>query len=210
MRKRSLNREKICAASIALIESEGIEGLSMRKIAAKLNVEAASLYNHIANKSELFDLIQEHLYSQMTPLNTSKNWQDHLVELANCTRNGLLQLPSIAPLFAVRPTITDSSLAQAESTFSILINAGFKIADVAAIYRNLHVYILGHVLAEVGHIPGAKDSHDEPTLNKIDMNHYPTLKKAYRYKSNIDFDKGFKAGLENIISGLEILRRKKS
>ena len=146
MQKRNLTKQAICTAAIQLIESNGLEGLSMRKLASKLNVEAASLYNHIVNKSELFDHIQEHLYSQI-PVNLSdKNWKDHLMELAQNTRLGLLQIPQVALLFATRPTITTSSLIQAESTLNILIKAGFKPSEVLSIYRNLHVFLLFHLL----------------------------------------------------------------
>ena len=126
MQKRNLTKQAICTAAIQLIESDGLEGLSMRKIASKLKVEAASLYNHIVNKSELFDNIQEHLYSQIPVNFSNKNWKDHLIELAQNTRLGLLQVPQVVLLFATRPTITSSSLKQAEATLNILIESGFK------------------------------------------------------------------------------------
>ena len=81
MQKRNLTKQAICTAAFQLIDSDGLEGLSMRKLASKLNIEAASLYNHIVNKSELFDNIQEHLYSQI-PVNLSdKNWKNHLKQM---------------------------------------------------------------------------------------------------------------------------------
>lgn len=205
MQKRSLTKQKICEAAIDVIETDGLEGLSMRKLASKLNVEAASLYNHIANKSQLYDFIQEHLYSQIPTNFSEKNWKSHLFDLAISTRKGLLQVPKIALLFATRPTITASSLKQAEITLNTLIKAGFKPSDGLSIFRNLHVFVLGHVLAEVGQIPGEKDDSNEPSLQNINIDEYPTLKKTYSYKSSIDFEKGFRLGLECMLNGLEIL-----
>lgn len=207
MSKRNLTKQKICEAAIFLIEINGLEGLSMRKLASKLNVEAASLYNHITNKSGLFDLIQEHLYSQIPTNFSDNNWKDHLLDLATSTRRGLLQVPKVVLLFATRPTITKSSLEQAEVSLNILIKAGFKQSEALSIFRNLHVFILGHVLAEVGQVPGEVDSSDEPSINDINIDEYPTLKKTSSYKSNTDFEKGFKLGLQCIINGLEILLR---
>ena len=205
MQKRNLTKQKIIDTAIELIENEGLESLSMRKLASKLGIEAASLYNHFSNKSELFDFIQEHLYSQIPFHSLEKNWQNHLTELAMQTRQGLLKYPKIALLFATRPTITDSSLKQAEFTLNLLIKAGFKKSEVLSIFRNLHVFILGHVLAEVGQAPG--DDGQEPTLKNININNYPSLKKSYSYKSNIDFEKGFILGLQCQINGLEKLLR---
>jgi TetR/AcrR family transcriptional regulator, tetracycline repressor protein len=50
MQKRNLSKQKIFDTAIQIIESEGLEGLSMRKLASKLNIEAASLYNHFSSK----------------------------------------------------------------------------------------------------------------------------------------------------------------
>jgi AcrR family transcriptional regulator len=210
MKKRNLTKQAICEAAIQLIEADGLVGLSMRKLASKLKVEAASLYNHFIKKSELFDHIQEHLYSQI-PINLSEtNWKSHLIELAQNTRFGLLQVPQVALLFATRPTITASSLKQAEATLNILMKAGFKPSEVLSIYRNLHVFVLGHVLAEVGQVPGEKDESLEPSLKKINIDSYPALKKSASYQSNIDFEKGFKLGLHCMINGLEKLLTRKA
>lgn len=210
MKRRNIKIEKICGAALLLIEKEGLEGLSMRKLAAQLNIEAASLYNHIANKAELLDMIQEHLYSQIPGSFSVKNWKNHLEELAMATRRGLLQIPKVVTLFATRPTITHSSLKQVEITLGVLIKAGFKLSEVMAIYRNIHVFVLGHVLAEVGYTPGENNHQHEPSLEKINIDNYPILKKSYSYKSNSDFEKGFKIGINTIINGLEILLNKRN
>lgn len=181
----------------------------MRNLASKLNVEAASLYNHIANKSQLYDFIQEYLYSQIPANFSDKNWKTHLFDLATSTRKGLLQIPKVALLFATRPTITTSALKQSEITLNVLLKAGFKPSDGLSIYRNLHIFVLGHVLAEVGQVPGENDD-SEPSFQNINIDQYPTLKKVYLYKSSMDFEKGFKLGLECMLNGLEnLLTRKK-
>lgn len=204
-KRRDITREKICLAAIQIVEKAGLEGLNMRKLAAKLNIEAASLYNHIANKAELFDLIQEHLYSQMPAQLSEKNWQTHLFELAITTRQNLLRIPKMVILFATRPTVTASSLKQIDFTLNILMKAGFKASEALLIYTNLHVFVLGHVLAEVGLVPGEKDISNEPSLAKINIDSYPALKKAYSYKSSTDFEKGFKLGLHCMIDHLKTL-----
>jgi len=209
LKKPSLDRKKICEKAIELIESDGLENLSMRKLAEKLNVKGASLYNHITNKSELYDLIQEFLYSQIKTLKTEIHWQEHLVQLAEVTRQGLLSFPNVVPLFATRPTITESSLRQIEETLKILVKAGFKHFEAFVIFRNINTFTLGHVLAEVGHPPGGSDNAGEPSIMKMNIDNYPILKKASVYKSIMDFDKGFRLGIENMIKGLEYTLEKR-
>jgi TetR/AcrR family tetracycline transcriptional repressor len=206
MKRRDLTQEKICMAAIKIIEAEGLENLTMRNLAKTLNIEAASLYNHVTNKNALFNVIQEYLYAQIPPITVTKTWREHLFELATTVRQGLLQIPNVVVLFATRPTVTKSSLQQANITLELLIDSGFKPADIMIIYRNLHVFVLGHVLAEVGRTPGETEIHSEPSLESEMLNQYPALKKALAYKDSHDFTQGFKFGLNNFLDGLEVLR----
>jgi TetR/AcrR family tetracycline transcriptional repressor len=208
MKKRTLTPEKICLVALQLIEAEGLEKLSMRKLATQLNVEAASLYNHIPNKEGLFDLLQEHLYAAIPHTIADDDWKEHLLQLANNTRQSLLKTPNVALLFATRPTLNKASLQQVEVTLNVLMEANFKPSEILTIYRNLHVFILGHVLAEVGRVPGAEKDAYEPSLAQIALTDYPLLKKVSAYKTNLDFEKGFRLGLTNLLDGLELSLKK--
>ena len=204
MTKSTVNKIKICQAAIALINELGLENLTMRKLANKLHIKAPSLYNHVKNKDQLLDYIQSYLYSHMEPLKKTDNWKKHLFELASYTRQGLLINPNLVTLFATRPTLSANALDQAEQTLTILLDAGFKYSEVLCIFRNLNVFVLGYVLAEVGKPPGADSDYKEPSISHMNINNYPTLNKASNYKTNKDFDKGFKLGLNTILNGLEM------
>ena len=203
-----LDRVKICQMAITLVDEEGVENLSMRKLAKRLNVKAASLYNHVQNKSALFDVMQAFLYNHMPVLKNTQDWKKHVIELANATRQGLLYHPNMLALFATRPTITEAALCQAEQTMGLLLQAGFHHCDVLMIFRNLNVFVLGHVLAEVGRPPGAEKDYVEPSISKINIDNYPILKKASAYKKNTDFDYGFKIGLTSLVKGFEQFLKK--
>lgn len=202
-----LSRNAICQAAIELIQMHGLEVLSMRRLADSLGVKAASLYNHIEHKSQLLDLIQEYLYTQMPAAAIDTNsWQQHLKDLADHTRRGLLQYPNLVPLFATRPTINAASLQQMEQTFGILSRAGFHESEIIYIVTNLHVFILGHLLAEVGKPPGASDAC-EPSLGAVDMSSYPNILHASSSMGGQCFDKEFALGINTFISGLEQLQK---
>jgi TetR/AcrR family transcriptional regulator, tetracycline repressor protein len=199
-----LNKEIICQASIALAAEEGIEKLTMRNLASRLDVKAASLYNHVRSKSELFDLMQGYLYGKMATLKHTREWMSHLTELARCTREGLLKNPNLLTLFATRPVITAASLAQAEQTMGILIKAGFKPSKALMIFHNVNVFVLGHVLAEVGRPPGVEQDYQEPSMRDVSLDDYPLLNQASRYKNNTNSDKGFNFGLSCMLAGLRV------
>ena len=204
MSKIRLNKEIICQTSIALVAEEGLESLTMRNLAGRLDIKAASLYNHVRSKSELFDLIQGHLYGKMANLKHTKEWKSHLTELASCTRQGLLQNPNLLTLFATRPVITAASLAQAEQTIGILIKAGFKHSKALMIFHNVNVFVLGYVLAEVGRPPGVDQDYQDPSVKNVNLDDYPLLNQASRHKNNTNSHMGFDFGLSCMLAGLEI------
>ncbi len=208
-RKRPmLTREKICESAIELIAKEGLESLSMRKLAVNLGVEAPSLYKHISSKAELFDLIQENLIRQLVLSSKASSWQRYLQETSASMRQLLLKSPNIAPLFATRPAISESAIVQANEVFGILSDAGFKYPDIVFAYKSLCTFILGHVLAEVGRVPGSTKEESERKVSFSYKEKFPNLAKAYNNKASKDHDRWFNFGIKTIISGLEIILAK--
>lgn len=200
-KKRTLSQEKICRAALEVIANEGLEGLSMRRLATELSVEAASLYNHVKNKAQLLDLIQESLFKQLS-VPKEQQWQLYLKKFAISMRKELLQHPNVVPLFATRPSVGVAALEQTEKAFSILRAAGFKYADVIFAYQSLCIFVLGHLQAEVGHVPGAKEEA-EPSIAEVDISKYPHLMTAYTQSGGKNYDGWFNFGVNAIILGLE-------
>src|SRR5215510_9379914 len=66
-RRRPLSRERILAAALELVDEQGIDALSMRKLGQALGYEAMSLYNHVANKDDLLDGILDLVLAEMEP-----------------------------------------------------------------------------------------------------------------------------------------------
>ena len=205
MAATKLCKVKIIQLAITIIDQQGVACLTMRGLAQKLGVKAASLYNHVENKAALLDMIQGYLYNHMAQLKNTKDWDKHLIELGHATRQGLLMHPNMLAVFVSRPTVTEASLAQAEQTLGILLQAGFKHHQVLMIFRNFNVFILGHVLAEVGPPVGLEQKENLADSFMRDEHPYPLLDKANRYKNNTNFDYGFKVGLESLVAGLGLL-----
>lgn len=201
-KQRKLSKDKIYQAALKIINVEGLESLSMRRLAHELNVEAASLYNHIKNKSELLDLIQENLFKTLPTPKKTQDWKKYLCELAYSMRKGLLQYPKVVPLFATRPSLTISALKQTERVFTVLRMAGFKYSDIVFAYQSLCIFILGHLQAEVGHVPGAIDEI-EPSFSNHSITKFPHLLEAYSQSESKNYDNWFDFNIKMIITGLE-------
>ncbi len=97
-----LNRERIIGAAIDIADREGVDRLSMRKLAAALGYEAMSLYNHVANKQELLEAMLDGIFGELDPPDPSGGWKVAIRRRAVETHRMLLRHPWAPPQLPVR------------------------------------------------------------------------------------------------------------
>ena len=93
----TLSRERIVAAAIALVERDGLSAFSMRRLAAELEAGTMSLYNHVADKGDLFDAIAEQVAAQVR-LPSSDDWREVVSSWATDSRRALLDHRALIPI----------------------------------------------------------------------------------------------------------------
>jgi AcrR family transcriptional regulator len=87
--RRPLSREQVLHAAVALADERGAEGLTMRKLAKELGVEAMSLYNHVASKDDLLDGMIDIVFGEIEPPAAGGDWKAQLRKRAVSTRQAL-------------------------------------------------------------------------------------------------------------------------
>lgn len=207
MTKRNLTKQRIVEKALALADSESIDGLSMRKLAATLNITAMALYNHVANKDELIELLLAQIVREFHRPIIGESWQNELRQRAATMRDALLRHSWAAPLLVSTITLSDENLSDINATVGCLVAAGFsyKEADWARNAIDSHVY--GYTMQEINYPVSAKQyrAAAEQFLPMIDKEKYPYMHQGAleiiegRYDGINDF--GF--GLELLISGIE-------
>jgi AcrR family transcriptional regulator len=93
----------IAEAAVRIADAEGLEAVSMRRLAAELGAGAASLYRYVANKDELFELMVDSVMAQRSPPRPTGHWRDDMRTLANKLRALFLRHPWLGVLSAFRP-----------------------------------------------------------------------------------------------------------
>ncbi|MDX2708746.1 TetR/AcrR family transcriptional regulator C-terminal domain-containing protein [Streptomyces sp. PA03-6a] len=89
--RRSLSREAIVTAALHVVDAEGLDALSMRRVAQELDTGAASLYAHVANKEELLELLLDRIQADVTrPEPDPQRWQEQIKEMARQGRRVLV------------------------------------------------------------------------------------------------------------------------
>jgi AcrR family transcriptional regulator len=148
-----LSRARVCQEALALVDAEGPEALSMRRLGARLGVEAMSLYRHVRDKADLIDALHAAVLGDLQPerdarKHSDEEWRALLGGLCRALRTALLRHPKVVPLFMTAPMRAPEAWATVEHVRAALAAAGFS-ADAAE--QGIHVmgmFTIGHVLFE--------------------------------------------------------------
>lgn len=153
-RPAQVNRQDIVAAAITVIDAEGLEALTMRRLAAELGVTAMSLYRHLANRGAVLSAVVDHLAGQaLTDLNPPRSWRQAVRDFAEQYRAVLLRHPRAVPLLATHPVTLDAGLALISPVLHRCETAGMTRDQAVIVIQSVTVYTLGHALAQVGTPP---------------------------------------------------------
>ncbi len=216
--RETLDKTKILAAAVELIDTDGLKSLTMRGLGMRLGVEGMALYHYVHGREDLLDGIVEYVIDDLygdpyVHMNTD-NWQDFLVRLAHGVRRIALAHPQVFPLIATRPPAAPwvrpplRSLRWMESFLETLKNSGFTDANAVATYRAFSSFLLGHLLLEVS-AQGADTSpieQDPPdTPSPTDLTNYPLLKHLEPELSQDHTAEEFEEALETLIDRLDRL-----
>ena len=159
-----LSRDLIVDAAMAIIDKEGVDALSMRKLGARLKVEAMSLYHHVANKDALLDLVVERfvMKAATAPEARSGNWQDRLRGFTRHFYETLISSPRLLPLLTTHSPRSATAMAEFTGAIGALVETGFASVEAYCIINSLSLMAYGHALAMAEH-PIQKRAMAEPT-----------------------------------------------
>jgi AcrR family transcriptional regulator len=201
-----LTRQRVLEAALYLIDREGLEGFSMRKLGAMLGVEAMALYNHVENKRALFDGVIELLIVQ-GPYPEQRNGtpREELWAFAHAFRDVLRAHPRVLPLVATSPLRTKASLAILDRLLATIHRA--QITGVQAIYalQCLVGFIVGHTWIETGTPPVAdleRGPNGPMVWRQFPAEHYPTLHALLPEIAQWNPDREFDFGLQALFQSL--------
>lgn len=198
-KEKNLSPERIFEVALQLLDEQGLSALNMRALATKLEVKAASLYNHISSKSSLFLGIQELIFSKLKNPSTHIPWDQYLTKLAQAWRKMLMLHPKAIPLFANNPSLFSSALIQAEKSLRILLQAGFSEEQAFYLYQSLAVFVLGHALAE-SKSEFSEQSEEDLFQTALLQASFPTLTRIHQ-KIGPNTETWFSFGINFLIQG---------
>ena len=188
------------AAALRLIDREGLQALTMRRLGRELGVEAMSLYNHVRGKEDLLDGVVE-LLAREVEIPSVGSWDDRLREVVRGYR-GLARLhPNAFPLIALRPLNTRGSLEPIEATLTIACSAGFDVEASMLAVRVLASYASGYALSELNGF-GLEGEAGALDAQALPADSFPLLRALAPQLRSQNHDVEFERGLELIMTAL--------
>ena len=144
-----LSPDRIRSVALAIIDRDGLDGLSMRKLAAELGVQAASLYGHVRTKDQLLNDIASAILSSVDVSGFAVDWREGLIRCARSYRAALSSHPNIVPFLAYGPAGREESLQRLDILHGALVDAGWSRREATMIAAGLMYIVFGAALSTV-------------------------------------------------------------
>ena len=207
----ALDKRQIVQAALGLLDEGGFDGLTMRNLAKKLGIQAASLYWHVRGKQDLLSLLAEEICAPMREPDRTLPWRNQLEDLANEFRRVLLAHSDAARVLASSGGPSGSNrLRLTEIGLRTMLDAGFSHKDAAYAGFLLNDFVVMFVLEETqfantGTEGAAEDSFSDVQnwIEALPPNEYPSVVALADYLIAPDGDERFQFGIEILRNGLE-------
>jgi len=213
--RTALSRERIVLACVALIERDGADAVSMRRVAAELGAAPMSLYNHVPNKAALLDAVAEHIMSEMdldlgagSDTTTEPDWCDQARALARNFRAVARRYPRSVLLVITRQPRSTVGLRPVELALGVVRRAGFDDQTAVRLVRTTVSFVIGSLMHEAG-VDQLAEQPSGPDLAafaaSLDEAHYAQVRAVLPMLVQHDHDADFEFGLELLVGAMQTL-----
>jgi AcrR family transcriptional regulator len=209
-----LSREEIVAAAVATADRDGVDAVSMRRIAAVLGSGTMSLYRHVGSREQLLDLMIDSAYAEIElPARPTGAWRHDLTLLAHAQRRAMRAHSWAALLVGSRPPVLAGFLRPFEFALAALTGAGLEITDAAGAAATLNAFITGFTLYEHAEEEARRRTgltkedwraRNAPLVERIlASGDYPAVSRFVERAQDLDQESAFEAALRRILDGIQ-------
>lgn len=201
-----LTRDDLVRAALELLDAAGMDGLTMRNLAQRLGVQAASLYNHIRDKRDVLTLVADAITGEVPSPDPTLDWRAALGQIAHDYRRVLLAHRDAASVLAVTPPLGPRRLRVMDDVLGVLRRAGLSDQDVGDAGWVFNTYVTGFVLDEQTQIVTAEgEARSAEVANwfrQLPPEQFPNIVAMAEPLLDNASDRRFSFGLELLLDGL--------
>jgi len=210
-RKRNLSRKRVVDAALELIDREGIDALSMRRLGRELGVEGMALYTHVRHKSDLLDAVAERILEELdTDFDRTAPWQARVRQTALAWAGLQARHPRSFPL-VYRPTHASHAVTRVtEEMMDALRVGGFDERGAALAYQTIVVLVDGALLGRGPTTDRDLQNAWRRAARAIDPERYPRFNEVAPQAATLTWSEIIDSGLDLLLTGLQSRLRRGS
>ena len=210
--KPRLSRELVLSAALELVDDEGLDALTMRRLGQVLERDPMSLYRYAENRAALLDGVSELVLNELAIFPADPDWKAQLRRIAHDLRLLALRHPNVIPLLVTRPLSTPlgmrplGTVRPLEQILALLIDAGFAPTDALHVYRAYYGFLYGHILNELQEFivdPEENEALLRLGLHRLPAKDFPRLRALAPVLADYDGEAELDQGITILLSGLE-------
>ena len=210
-KKAPVSFQRALHVAMSVADGEGIEAVTMRRLARELGIEAASLYHHLRGKEDILDGLVDVVASEIELPTASADWRNAISQRARNTRAVLRRHPWAVSLMASRRNPGPATLRLLEAGIRSFREGGFSIPLAAHAVSTVDSYVHGFVLQEVN-LP-FRDESELAAMTAAIMESFPASEFPYLFERTVehvlqpgyDYGNEFASGLGVVLSGITAL-----
>ncbi|WP_280450088.1 TetR/AcrR family transcriptional regulator [Nocardia brasiliensis] len=204
----ALDLDQIVAAAVALLDEESVSGLTMRKLAARLDAAPMTLYGYVATKDDLLELAVDAVFAEALAADpVADDWRAALTAIGHRTFLALVRHPWAAALVGDNPPLGPAAVAQFGTILRVLTAAGFTGGHLDSALTGFYYYVLGAALAESAWTCAGRASSftaaDISRLTSADGQDVTPVTAYFERYPDTDPVQRFGHGLRAVLNGLD-------
>jgi TetR/AcrR family transcriptional regulator, tetracycline repressor protein len=204
-RPRRLTRDQVVTTARRIAAEEGVERLTMRRLAEALAVMPNALYTYFPDKAAILDAVLDDLLGDVKGHRRNLTWRQGLVSLMSSYRRLLLAQPGLIALTVSRPMIGPNALRVREDLLTLLRRGALGEADTVTAYFALFAYTTGFVAFETARPPGRRDAEQRVQTRqlhpRLPPEAFPSTRALASRLAKRPGDAEFRGGLHGVIAG---------
>jgi TetR/AcrR family tetracycline transcriptional repressor len=197
-----LTRERIIEAAMRVIDADGVDALSMRRLGTELGVNPMAAYHYVPNKAALYDLVLDAVMSgvDLTAVGDAVPVEERLKQAGRAYRNAILAHPRAIPIVAGRSIRTAASLRPIEPLVGLLFEAGLDPVEAISAVDCVAQFVLGGAIGYYHHMVDS-EMHQR-AFEELSPEDFPNMTRVLSEAHFIGPDGEFEFGLDVIVRGL--------
>ncbi|MEV7182556.1 TetR/AcrR family transcriptional regulator C-terminal domain-containing protein [Kitasatospora sp. NPDC093679] len=207
-RAGGLTLAAITAAALEIADGEGLDALTMRRLADRLGTRHTSLYRHVASREELLVELVDHVLAEVRLPEGTADWRSALAAGARGFRGVLLGHPAVAPLFVAGQLLGPNALRAREHALGVLISTGWEPATAVHVYLTVMHFVIGSAQMDAG--GAARTAAERAAMAELfaalPESTHPVVRRHAELLNAPDSDQEFDFGLTALLDGVALRR----